>query len=152
MQLVPVRPVVDTVVQAARDATESKNTSIEIDIVDSATIRGTRPLLEHALSNLLTNAIKYGEANGSVTIRARPADHDMLQIDVEDSGPGIGSEHLDRIFERFYRVDGSRSRELGGTGLGLAIVKHIASVLGGNIKVRSQPGNGSTFSITLPGG
>ncbi len=76
----------------------------------------------------------------------------MVRIEVEDFGAGIAEQHLDRIFERFYRVDRSRSRELGGTGLGLAIVKHITSVLDGDIQVKSQLGVGTTFIISLPAG
>ena len=113
-------------------------------------MRGTRPLLEQAISNLLTNAIKYGDANGRVKIHARPAPGDMLRIDVEDSGPGIAHEHLDRIFERFYRVDGGRSRELGGTGLGLAIVKRLVEAHQGTVAVSSVAGQGTTFTIELP--
>ena len=107
------------------------------------------PLLEQALVNLLDNAITYSNPEGCVWVIARQAD-DLLVIDVRDQGMGIPREHLDRIFERFYRVDKARSRESGGTGLGLAIVKHIAQVHGGQVSVTSTVGQGSTFTLRLP--
>ena len=107
------------------------------------------PLLEQAMVNLLDNAITYSNPDSSVWVSARQED-DMLVINVRDQGTGIPHEHLDRIFERFYRVDKARSRERGGTGLGLAIVKHIAQVHGGQASVTSTVGQGSTFTLRLP--
>jgi two-component system phosphate regulon sensor histidine kinase PhoR len=107
------------------------------------------PLLEQALVNLLDNAITYSNPESRVWVIARQTD-DMLVIDVRDQGVGIPHDHLDRIFERFYRVDKARSRERGGTGLGLAIVKHIAQVHGGQVSVTSTVGQGSTFTLRLP--
>jgi len=107
------------------------------------------PLLEQAVVNLLDNAINYSEEGKSVTIRAQEKEQEIL-IQVEDHGSGIERKHLDRIFERFYRVDKSRSRKLGGTGLGLSIVKHILEAHGGQVSVESQPGRGSTFTLHLP--
>ena len=107
------------------------------------------PLLEQALVNLLENAITYSNPDGCVWVSARQTD-DRLVIEVRDQGMGIPREHLDRIFERFYRVDKARSRESGGTGLGLAIVKHIAQVHGGQVAVASTVGQGSTFTLRLP--
>jgi len=105
-------------------------------------------LMEQAVTNLVVNAINYSPKGGSVLIKAEQRGEDLL-ISVQDSGPGISPEHLDRIFERFYRVDKARSRRLGGTGLGLAIVKHIVQSHGGRVDVNSRPGEGSTFSIIL---
>ena len=85
-----------------------------------------------------------------MTIRARQREDGEIEITVIDEGPGIAAEHLPRLFERFYRADKARSRELGGTGLGLAIVKHIALVHGGRAEVESEPGRGSTFRLVLP--
>lgn len=99
--------------------------------------------------NLLDNAIKYSSEGARVTISAKVADN-FLQIDISDTGMGIAEEDLPRIFERFYRVDKARSRELGGTGLGLSIVKHIVSAHGGQVWVNSQLESGSTFSFTIP--
>jgi len=104
--------------------------------------------LEQVLINLVDNAIKYTPPNGSIAISALDAGN-LLKISVTDTGIGIPPKDLPRIFERFYRVDEARSRELGGTGLGLAIVKHIVQLHGGSISVESTPGKGSTFSFTL---
>ncbi len=110
-----------------------------------------RHLVEQAVSNLVSNAIKYTPEGTEVIMRARRLDGGEVVIEVADQGPGIPAKHLPRLFERFYRIDRARSRELGGTGLGLAIVKHIAMVHGGRAEVESAPGKGSTFRIVLPG-
>ena len=102
-----------------------------------------------AVSNLLDNALKYTPKGGQITARLS-VQGDEAVVEVEDTGIGVEPQDRDRIFERFYRVDKARSRELGGTGLGLAIVKHIAFVHGGRVAVDSTPGAGSTFSIFLP--
>jgi two-component system phosphate regulon sensor histidine kinase PhoR len=117
----------------------------------AAELRATvnAPLLEQAIVNLLENAITYSNPDSCVWVSARQ-DDDMLVIDVRDQGVGIPHDHLDRIFERFYRVDNARSRERGGTGLGLAIVKHIAQVHGGQVAVTSTVGQGSTFTLHIP--
>jgi two-component system phosphate regulon sensor histidine kinase PhoR len=106
--------------------------------------------LEQVLCNLVDNAIKYGRANGSVTIDASPLEGGCVQVSVQDDGPGIPPEALDRLFERFYRVDKGRSREQGGTGLGLSIVKHIVQSHGGKAWATSQQGQGATFFFTIP--
>jgi two-component system phosphate regulon sensor histidine kinase PhoR len=108
--------------------------------------------LQQVVTNLLDNAIKYGRENGEVKVGATVlADH-TVQISVADNGPGIPPDAVDRIFERFYRVDKARSREQGGTGLGLSIVKHIVNVHGGTLWVDSRLGEGTTFYFTLPQG
>lgn len=112
-------------------------------------IMGDVKSLRQAVENLLDNAVKYTPAQGQIYLRLA---HDAanLQLDVSDTGGGIASEHHERIFERFYRVDRARSRELGGTGLGLSIVKHVVLAHGGAVGVTSQVGRGSTFTIRLP--
>jgi len=105
--------------------------------------------IQTAISNLVENAIKYTNPHGSVAVEARINDG-MLIVVVHDTGVGIPAEHLDRIFERFYRVDVARSRGTGGTGLGLAIVRHVATNHGGEVNVRSQQGEGSTFTLRIP--
>jgi two-component system phosphate regulon sensor histidine kinase PhoR len=105
--------------------------------------------LADILDNLVDNAIKYTPAGGQVTLRWFPDEKDAV-LQVEDTGIGIPEKDLPRIFERFYRVDRARSRELGGTGLGLSIVKHLVQALGGSIKATSQPGSGSTFTLRIP--
>jgi two-component system phosphate regulon sensor histidine kinase PhoR len=107
------------------------------------------PLLEQAIVNLLDNAIKYTDPGKSIHVSA-DRDNASVVIRVRDEGCGIDAPHLKRIFERFYRVDKARSRELGGTGLGLAIVKHIVLAHKGGIEVASEPGKGSTFTIKIP--
>jgi two-component system phosphate regulon sensor histidine kinase PhoR len=105
--------------------------------------------LEQMLTNLIDNAVKFNREAGSVSVsHARAGGSDV--ISVADTGEGISGDHLQRIFERFYRTDRARSREIGGTGLGLAIVKHLARLHGGEISVTSTPGKGSVFSIELP--
>lgn len=105
--------------------------------------------LEQILTNLISNAVKFNREGGSVTVTHQNSGG-YHRIQVIDDGEGISLEHLPRIFERFYRTDTARSRELGGTGLGLAIVKHLARLHGGEARVISSPGNGSTFIIDLP--
>ena len=113
-----------------------------------------RPMMEQAVINLLTNAITYSPGNSEIVLLATAGNGEdggrVVRISVRDQGPGIGREHLQRIFERFYRCDRARSREAGGTGLGLAIVKHIAQAHNATVEVDSRPGRGSTFTITLP--
>ena len=112
-------------------------------------VTGNGRRLEQALVNLLENALKYTPAGGRITVRCIERGPEVA-IEVEDSGIGIPAESLPRIFERFYRVDPSRSRGMGGTGLGLAIVKHIARAHHGRVEVRSVEGAGTTFTLLLP--
>ena len=106
--------------------------------------------VDQVLANLVDNAIKYGRAQGSVTVGGEKTDDGKLEIFVRDDGPGIPAEALDRVFERFYRVDKARSRDQGGTGLGLSIVKHIVHAHGGEVRCKSELGQGATFFFTLP--
>jgi two-component system phosphate regulon sensor histidine kinase PhoR len=106
--------------------------------------------LEEILHNLLDNALKYSNAGGQITIRVARHDTEKIAISVTDQGTGIAAADLPRIFERFYRADKARSRELGGTGLGLAIVKHIAQLHGGSVEAESQVGRGTTIRVILP--
>lgn len=112
-------------------------------------VHADRDRLAQVLLNLLNNAIHYGKEGGACTVRAFDIGEQVL-VEVEDNGPGIGAEHLPRLFERFYRVGKSRARNEGGTGLGLSIVKHIVEAHGGTISVKSVEGQGTTFSFTLP--
>jgi two-component system, OmpR family, phosphate regulon sensor histidine kinase PhoR len=105
--------------------------------------------LHTILGNLIDNAVKYTQDGGTISVRWR-IDDGMAQIDVEDNGPGIPTEHQGRIFERFYRVDRARSRDVGGTGLGLSIVKHLVQEFDGSIGLTSEPGSGTTFTVRLP--
>lgn len=105
--------------------------------------------MNQVFGNLIENATKYGKSGGRIRVGAQALEHEV-EFFVQDFGPGIASEHLERIFERFYRVDKARSRESGGTGLGLAIVKHIVQAHGGRVRAESELGSGVTFHFTLP--
>ena len=142
---------------AARRAAETlapaatrKGQQLELQLAPTeGPIAANADYLERAIANLLDNAIKYTPSGGRIALVLRQED-DRAIIEVTDSGIGIPAEDLPRIFERFYRVDRSRSREMGGTGLGLSIVKHIVQAHHGSVEVRSTPGEGSTFTIVLP--
>ena len=135
--------------ERVRILAESKNMRLVADLDDSILIEVSYEQIATAITNLFENAINYSDPGGQVGISLKRADN-FAEIVVTDSGVGIALEDQARIFERFYRVDPSRSRETGGTGLGLAIVKHIAINHGGEISVFSKPGLGSTFTLTLP--
>lgn len=115
----------------------------------AVTIMGDERALSRMLGNLLENAIKYTGEGGHVVVEATVADCEVV-VEVQDDGIGIDERHHGRVFERFYRVDKGRSRDLGGTGLGLSIVKHVALAHGGRVGLRSGPGEGSTFQVVLP--
>ncbi len=153
MPLEPVRAdaPLRTAAGALAGAAESKGVRLELPgpLATPAWVRGNSQRLEQVFTNLLENAIKYTPKGGRVIVRARVTPRDV-QIDVEDSGMGIPAAALPRIFERFYRVDRSRSRDMGGTGLGLAIVKHVVRAHGGTVSVKSEEGQGSTFTVSLP--
>ena len=128
---------------------ENKNVALVNDVPE-LTAHGDVNRLDQVLANLVDNAIKYGRAEGHVTVGGKKRDDGALEIFVRDDGPGIPAEALDRVFERFYRVDKARSRDQVGTGLGLSIVKHIVQAHGGEVRVESEVGQGSTFFFTLP--
>ena len=128
----------------------AKNLKVIVDLTPEAfTLHADGTRLEEVLYNLLDNAVKFSPENGQIHLRATHRGSDMV-LSVADSGLGIGKEHLPRIFERFYRADKARSRELGGTGLGLAIVKHIAQLHGGRVEAESELGHGTTIRVVLP--
>jgi len=106
--------------------------------------------MRQVISNLVDNAIKYGRPGGRTTVEGRALPSGRIEITVTDDGPGIPKESQERIFERFYRVDKARSREQGGTGLGLAIVKHVVQAHGGDVRLESEAGSGSSFILTIP--
>jgi two-component system sensor histidine kinase SenX3 len=138
----------EAVAQAALSA-ESRKITVEIGEIEDATVIGDRDQLIMAVLNLLENAINYSPENTKVSVVVKIKD-ELLEISVTDQGIGIAEGELARVFERFYRVDPARSRMTGGTGLGLSIVKHVALNHGGDIKVWSKEGVGSTFTLQLP--
>lgn len=147
-ELQSLLPVVEAAIQTCGLKARKKNMDVVIEGEASIEAAVNGPLLEQALVNLIDNAIKYSPEGSEVVCRIRTTENGIF-LDVVDHGVGIPQEALDRLFERFYRVDKARSRELGGTGLGLAIVKHIAKAHGGTVRVLSEVGRGSTFSIIL---
>jgi two-component system phosphate regulon sensor histidine kinase PhoR len=133
-----------------RERAEQKGVQLVTDVPDSLPeVFADDRALDHVLSNLIDNALKYCPAGSTVTLRAR-AEGELVRVAIIDDGPGIAPRHLSRLFERFYRVDAGRSRDLGGTGLGLSIVKHLVEAMGGSVRVDSELGAGAEFSFTLP--
>jgi len=141
--------VVKEAIDQCETNAEARKISINLEKEDSATVLGNRDQLVMAVHNLIENAINYSASGTNVTVVVE-GDDEIAEITVKDQGIGIAQGEIDRIFERFYRVDPARSRATGGTGLGLSIVKHVAQNHGGEIKVWSAPGVGSTFSLRLP--
>ena len=145
-----LRGLVEESVLFLRESAEKKGLNLSFScIADEAWVWADHRALKSVVENLLANAIKYTSAGGHVQVRLATAGGQVV-LEVEDSGVGIAREHQDRIFERFYRVDGARSRDVGGTGLGLAIVKNCVMAHNGRITVRSEEGHGSVFRVALP--
>ncbi|MGA8179525.1 MAG: ATP-binding protein, partial [Desulfobacterales bacterium] len=144
-----VKSIILPAIQSCREKIAAKNITVDLVCPEDISARLDSRLMIQALVNLLDNAINYSSEKSDIKISATVIDKE-LQICVQDYGIGISKEHWSRLFERFYRVDKARSRELGGTGLGLAIVKHIAHAHGGRVSVESTPGKGSAFSLHLP--
>lgn len=147
---VRLRTVVNDVITSLGARASARSIVLDNAVAGEAKVFADGRRLEQMLSNLIDNAIKFNREGGRVSVRHENGLRD--RIFVEDTGEGIPAQHLPRLFERFYRVDRARSRELGGTGLGLAIVKHLARAHGGDVDVESTLGEGSMFVIELPGG
>ncbi|GIV15059.1 MAG: hypothetical protein KatS3mg022_0494 [Armatimonadota bacterium] len=141
--------VVRSLVEQLRAQAESVQVTVTVEVPEDFVVYAQRDQLEQILWNLIDNAIKYNRRGGQVRIRAQKTPEGS-EIIVEDTGIGIPHEHLERIFERFYRVDKARSRAKGGTGLGLSIVKHLVEAHGGRVWVESEWGVGSRFGVVLP--
>ncbi|HKO99914.1 MAG TPA: ATP-binding protein [Pyrinomonadaceae bacterium] len=148
----PVRlyATVNDVVSSLIAQASAANVNVLNTVSPNVMVHADRRRLEQMLTNLVENAIKFNRPHGTVTIR-HEAVSGTDSISVEDTGEGIPAQHLERLFERFYRADRARSREMGGTGLGLAIVKHLALAHDGEVTVTSELGKGSSFTIELPG-
>jgi two-component system, OmpR family, phosphate regulon sensor histidine kinase PhoR len=150
-ELLPIEiaPVLTASVEAHLAVAEAKRIELQIHgTADEVQVFADPEGIRTIVDNLLDNALNYTPAGGRIDVRWI-ADGEWLQIEVSDTGIGIAKEHQARIFERFFRIDKARSRELGGTGLGLAIVKHLCQVFGGSVSVASQLGQGSTFTVRL---
>ena len=144
--------VVAACVESQRERAEAKSLKLALDFdgLDDATlVLADEEAIRQILDNLIDNAIKYTPSNGNVVVRGSVQD-DVVVIEVVDTGIGIPRDDLPRVFERFYRVDKARSREMGGTGLGLAIVKHLVQSIGGQVSVTSRLGAGTRFTVQLP--
>jgi len=146
---VEISNVIAEAVDQCEVLAEARKILINLDGVQNAVVVGNREQLVMAVHNLVENAINYSAEGTNVVISSK-LDDGLIEILVKDQGLGIAEENLDRIFERFYRVDPARSRATGGTGLGLSIVKHVITNHGGEVKVWSSMGVGSTFAIRLP--
>jgi len=146
----PLAEVLRNASQVCEPLAAQMGVTIEVTCAETLRAPVNAPLLEQALVNLIENAVKYGGEKQTVRVTATREADDAIALRVTDQGPGIEARHLERLFERFYRVDLARSRQQGGTGLGLAIVKHIAQAHRGTVGVDTAPGRGSTFSIHLP--
>jgi two-component system phosphate regulon sensor histidine kinase PhoR len=145
-----LRPIVDHAISLLEEQAKRRRMTVTMAPGgEGLRARIDRRGLEQVLVNLLDNALKYAGEGAHVTVTTR-AVGERVEVAVADDGVGISPAHLGRVFERFYRVDAGRSRELGGTGLGLAIVKHLVELMGGTVDVESEPGKGATFTIKLP--
>jgi two-component system phosphate regulon sensor histidine kinase PhoR len=164
LQMVDLRSVVERVLEDFKSRASTKNVTL-VNETPALQLSADAIRLEQVFGNLIDNAIKYGHQNGTVTVGARllpgtieePGDEEasrngkaLVELSVQDDGPGIPADSLPRVFERFYRVDKARSREQGGTGLGLSIVKHVVQAHGGRVWATSELGRGTTFFFTLP--
>lgn len=149
LQPVVLRALAEKVFTDLHAKAENKNVELVNDVPE-LTANGDVNRLDQVLANLVDNAIKYGRAEGRVTVGGKKLDDGKVEIFVRDDGPGIPPEAINRVFERFYRVDKARSRDQGGTGLGLSIVKHIVQAHGGEVRCESELGKGATFFFTVP--
>jgi len=147
-ETVRLRPLVEDVINSLSTGATSRSVGLRNLVAPDVEIFADPHRMMQMLTNLIENGIKFNRDGGSVSIKYTRGDRD--RVSVEDTGEGIPSHHLDRLFERFYRVDRARSRELGGTGLGLAIVKHLARSHGGEVTVSSRLGEGTEFTVELP--
>lgn len=149
VQPLMVTELLEECIDFARLEADKKSIAIETEIIPDVSIKGDYPLLRQVFLNLIYNAINYTLENGSIHVSLK-ANESWIKVSIKDNGIGIPQEALDRIFERFYRVDKARSRNTGGTGLGLAIVKHIVEGHHGFVEVESELNKGSIFTVTIP--
>jgi len=147
---VVLRTAIEHVVDAIDPRAREKGQTLSIDVAADLAVEGDPRALEQVLINLVDNAVKYTPARGHVRVGARRSGG-VVRLVVEDDGPGVEARHKERLFERFYRVDAGRSRDVGGTGLGLAIVKHLVEAMGGVVRVEDALPHGTRFIVELKG-
>lgn len=141
-----IKTAVENTVEALKPISQAKNVTVITELEDGLLIKGSVDRFRQMMVNLIENAVKYSDEGGRIWVKA-VKDGDKITVSVRDEGIGIAPEHHERLFERFYRVDKSRSKKAGGTGLGLSIVKHIAVLFGASLKVESQVGKGTEFFV-----
>jgi two-component system phosphate regulon sensor histidine kinase PhoR len=147
---VTVRSVTEQSLSAVETQAHKRGITVEVAVPEALTVKADPKALDQILVNLIDNGVKYTRADGHVWVEAREIGDDAVRIEVRDDGPGIAPKHRERVFERFYRADPSRSREAGGTGLGLSIVKHLVESMGGEVGMEPNAPRGSIFWLQLP--
>jgi two-component system phosphate regulon sensor histidine kinase PhoR len=145
-----VQGVLDAAMVTVQAEARDRDVNLIFENIENVYVSGSRLRLEQAILNLMANAIKFNRPGGEVRVSATVNERHQVAIVIADTGVGIPSQDLPRIFERFYRIDKARSRQVGGTGLGLSIVKHVVERMNGAIEVESQLGRGSVFTLRLP--
>jgi two-component system phosphate regulon sensor histidine kinase PhoR len=146
---VAVRAVTEQSLSAVEPQAQKRGVTVEVAVPDAITVKADPKALDQILVNLIDNGVKYTRPEGHVWVEAREVG-ETVRIEVRDDGPGIADKHRERVFERFYRADPSRTREAGGTGLGLSIVKHLVESMGGEVGVEANAPRGSIFWLRLP--
>jgi two-component system phosphate regulon sensor histidine kinase PhoR len=149
-EVISVQGVLDAALITVQAEARIRDVQLRFENIENVHVTGSRLRLEQAILNLLANAIKFNRPGGEVHVSASLNENHQVAIVIADTGVGIPSQDLPRIFERFYRIDKARSRQVGGTGLGLSIVKHIVERMNGTVEVESQLGRGSVFTLRLP--
>jgi two-component system phosphate regulon sensor histidine kinase PhoR len=149
-EVIAVQGVLEAALITVQAEARARSVLLVSETIEDVSVRGSRLRLEQAILNLLANAIKFNKSGGEVRVSATVNGDHQVAIVIADTGVGIPSQDLPRIFERFYRIDKARSRQVGGTGLGLSIVKHVVERMNGAIEVESQLGRGSVFTLRLP--
>ena len=147
---VAVLAITEQSLSAVEPQAQKRNVTVAVAVPSTISVRADAKALDQILVNLIDNGVKYTQADGHVWVEAREIGADSVRIEVRDDGPGIADKHRERVFERFYRADPSRSREAGGTGLGLSIVKHLVESMGGEVGVEPNAPRGSIFWLQLP--
>ena len=150
LQVTELRRVADEALEALQPKVRERGITVFNEIAPTLQVHADGDRLQQVFSNLVDNAIKYGRPGGKVIVGARSVHEDIVEAWVADDGQGIPPEARERVFERFFRADKARSRDMGGTGLGLSIVKHLVQSHGGEVRVESELGRGTTFYFTMP--